>query len=131
MDIDTTRLHLSVGHSQPNLQTEAVNSEVINVINKQHEARIFALLLDDSAHQQNCAAKPHLSDHEPIADDSVRGLGISLSPLQVVRVVVSLLDSDRVGRVKVELSVVGFCCGGKVRDKWGAINVLPTHSANS
>lgn len=62
-------------------------------------------------------AKPHLSDVEPVADDSVRGLGVSLRPLQVVGVVVSLLDPDRVGRVEVELGVVGFCCGGKVRDK--------------
>lgn len=65
------------------------------------------------------AAKPHLSNVEPIADDSVSGLGISLCPLQVVRVVVSLLDPHRVGRVEVELGVVGFCCSEKVGDKWG------------
>lgn len=29
-------------------------------------------------------AEPHLSDVEPVADDSVRGLGVSLRPLQVV-----------------------------------------------
>lgn len=65
--------------------------------------------------------KPHLSDVEPVADDSVCGLGIFLRPLQVVRVVVSLLDPDGVGRVKVELGVVGFCCGRKVGDNWKAI----------
>lgn len=62
-------------------------------------------------------AKLHLSDVEPEADDSIRGLGISLSPLQVVRVVVPFLDPDRVGRVEVELGIVGFCCGGKVGDE--------------
>lgn len=59
----------------------------------------------------DCVVNLHLSDNEPEADDWISGLRISLSPLQVVRVVVSFLDPDRVGRVKVELGVVGFCCG--------------------
>lgn len=51
---------------------------MINVMNIQHSAAGGRL------HPPVGKTKPHLSDVEPVADDSVRGLGVSLRPLQVV-----------------------------------------------
>lgn len=122
MDVDTTRLHLSVTNDQCHEYTARKKKNLYAAVGQLHTPALrFAC--------QNCAAKSHLSDVEPVANDSVRGLGISLRPLQVVWVVVSLLDPDRVRRVEVELGVVGFCCGRKIGFKWGAIRVSSTHSA--
>lgn len=62
-----------------------------------------------------CVGKLYLSDINPVAYNTVCGLRIFLSPLQVVGIVVSFLDSDWVRCVKVELSIVGLCW--KVRSR--------------
>lgn len=53
--------------------------------------------------------KLYLSNINPVTYDTVCGLRIFLCPLQVVGIVVSFLDSDRVRCVKVELSIVRLC----------------------
>lgn len=54
----------------------------------------------------------YLLDINPVAYDTVCGLRIFLSPLHVVRIVVSFQNSDWIGCVVVELSIVGLCCAG-------------------
>lgn len=62
----------------------------------------------------------YLSDVDPVAYDQVCGLWLSLCPLQVVGVVVSFENPDRVRCVKVEFGVVGL--GYSEKDEQG-INV--------
>lgn len=52
----------------------------------------------------------YLSHINPVAYDLVCSLGIFLRPLQVVGIVVSFKNPDRVGCVEVELSIVGLSC---------------------
>lgn len=79
--------------------------------------------------------KIYLSDVQPVAYDAVRGLGIFLRPLQVVGIVVPFLDADWVGRVVVELSVVGLRCEGgqkkEFREKKGSWDNLRRGSGSS
>lgn len=55
----------------------------------------------------------YLLHADPIADDSVSSVGLSLRPLQVIGVVAALQDTDGVWRVKVKF--------GNVRSGWGGV----------
>lgn len=66
----------------------------------------------------------YLSNINPVSYDAICGIGIFLCPLQIVGIVVSFQNPDRVGCIKVKLSIVWLCCMTESNIEQESNNVL-------